>query len=459
MVKKKNIILLIIDTLREDKSGPIWEILKKKGFRSYPGAIAPSPWTVPSHASIFTGKYPLEHGAHETKEKKAFKVAIKDRDGFLSKELKDLGYRNHLFSANPYITSTFGYTHFDHEIDLVHEAKMDLLTRDESTEMFRLRKELGTTGKMVDHLLKNGKIPLLMKGVLNRIATSDPATWLYHQYQFKVRSWPKEKGASKMVEGVMRAPLEDPKRPDFMMINMMEVHEPYFENPMLSMKLNLNDELFQERVDGDFKKKLESAYNSSVDRVAGKVNRMVSILEEKENLDDTLMIVTSDHGQLLGEHNQLGHGTFLHEELLKVPLFIRYPEGSQPTKGPQKDGHISLKNLYGFILSMAGDGSCNDRALYDETVFAETHGISNVYKPDEDIEREKMERLERFKVAIYSDTSKAVFDVPSFKIESMTERKDDVTEKTKKEIKEKTLSFLSRLEKTKISKVSFSRKI
>ncbi len=53
-----NVILIVVDTLRDDYSYPLKENLKKFGFISYNNAIAPTSWTIPSHASLFTGLYP-----------------------------------------------------------------------------------------------------------------------------------------------------------------------------------------------------------------------------------------------------------------------------------------------------------------------------------------------------------------------------------------------------------------
>jgi arylsulfatase A-like enzyme len=63
-MRKPNIVIIVLDTLREDHAQGLDRLLDY-GFVKYQNAIAPAPWTLPSHASMFTGLYPSEHGIHE----------------------------------------------------------------------------------------------------------------------------------------------------------------------------------------------------------------------------------------------------------------------------------------------------------------------------------------------------------------------------------------------------------
>lgn len=64
-MKKLNIIIVVVDTLRKDYAKTLEDNLKRVGFVSYENVIAPAPWTIPTHASIFTGLYPFYHRTHE----------------------------------------------------------------------------------------------------------------------------------------------------------------------------------------------------------------------------------------------------------------------------------------------------------------------------------------------------------------------------------------------------------
>lgn len=117
-----NVILIVVDTLRDDYSYPLKENLKKFGFISYNNAIAPTSWTIPSHASLFTGLYPpLLHKIHETKHKKNPDIRFDDLPPEITLQhfLGELGYESYLLSANPYISPPFlGY--LDLIISMIH---------------------------------------------------------------------------------------------------------------------------------------------------------------------------------------------------------------------------------------------------------------------------------------------------------------------------------------------------
>jgi len=108
-----NVIFIVVDTLRKDHAGPLESRLRKLGFIPYGNVVAPAPWTVPSHASIFTGLYPALHKAHETREKKGFDIKLRHGD-LLSKLLLDKGYDTYLLTANSYIRPSLGFRGFNH---------------------------------------------------------------------------------------------------------------------------------------------------------------------------------------------------------------------------------------------------------------------------------------------------------------------------------------------------------
>jgi len=73
-----NVVLILADTLREDHSEAL-DALLSMGFRKYRG-VAPAPWTIPSHVSVFTGLYPSAHGAHEVYRGGALELAALSRE-------------------------------------------------------------------------------------------------------------------------------------------------------------------------------------------------------------------------------------------------------------------------------------------------------------------------------------------------------------------------------------------
>ncbi|MGC8676566.1 MAG: sulfatase-like hydrolase/transferase, partial [Candidatus Micrarchaeia archaeon] len=112
-----NIAIIVADTLRADA----FDVLESKrgefgnmGFSFYKHCIAPASWTLPSHASLFTGMYPSSHGAHETKRIKALDIdRIKLKMPTLVSDLKQKGYATYAISANPYVNPVYGFDEFD----------------------------------------------------------------------------------------------------------------------------------------------------------------------------------------------------------------------------------------------------------------------------------------------------------------------------------------------------------
>jgi arylsulfatase A-like enzyme len=75
-------------------------------------------------------------------------------------------------------------------------------------------------------------------------------------------------------------------------------------------------------------------------------------LESRELLDETVVVLVSDHGEMLGEHGLLGHEYALYQELVHVPLIVRYPQVFPA--GRRVEAPVQLNDLYGSLLQLAG---------------------------------------------------------------------------------------------------------
>ncbi len=107
----------------------------------------------------------------------------------------------------------------------------------------------------------------------------------------------------------------------FALVNLMEAHEPYLprEDALEAYAVNLSRDVFPP-VAGEWRRYLREAR-----LLAGMLRWLLERLEDAGVLDNIAVVVTSDHGQLSGEHGRIGHGVFLYYELLRVPLYARYP--------------------------------------------------------------------------------------------------------------------------------------
>ncbi|MGA1872848.1 MAG: sulfatase-like hydrolase/transferase [Thermoplasmatota archaeon] len=456
-----HIFLIILDTVRKDYAENIESRLKQEGFKVYEKVVTPASWTIPTHTSILSGQYPSEHGSHVKGGKKAHQIKIKGSTVLLSTDLKELGYRTHLLSANPYVTREMGYRDFDMEFQCLYEPEVPFLSKGEKDELYSLRQSDGTTSAMMRRLLSEGKLKLLTKGVINRFLKTPFPMFIYRKYQKRILGWPLDKG-SKRINGKVKEWLGSGgfRKPCFMMINYMEAHEPYFERPVLKARLNFNIDHYRKNINDDTLDRLKKGYRRSIDYLWNRIEELMKILKQQGIFDDSLIIMISDHGQLFGEHDQLGHGTFLYDELTFVPLLIKYPMGTKLDKYHSESEFISPVDLRKFIMDGLQKGIFREETLYSETVFAETHGVSQLFSPEEDEEKAKMESYERHRIAVYLNGYKGVYDVEDGKFTRL--RSYDDTEPDdiiKEELNARIMGLLKKAEGRKISKIVFSRKI
>jgi arylsulfatase A-like enzyme len=156
-------------------------------------------------------------------------------------------------------------------------------------------------------------------------------------------------------------------RPFFLFINYLEPHHrygstPYFERWLpdterVSKALRVGQDLAAyitgevEGTDEDFEL-LRALYHGDVTYLDEKIGELVESLRTQGVLDDTLLIITSDHGEEFGENGILGHGYTFHSVLLHVPLIVRYPR--QFAGGTRRRGVVQLTDLFPTILDVAG---------------------------------------------------------------------------------------------------------
>ncbi|MDE1762535.1 MAG: sulfatase-like hydrolase/transferase, partial [Candidatus Micrarchaeota archaeon] len=109
--------------------------------------------------------------------------------------------------------------------------------------------------------------------------------------------------------------------------------------------------------------------------------------------DETIVVVTSDHGQAFGEHGFIGHGTVLYDEVVKVPMLIILPKGMSKKLGK---GEVSLVNVRKFILSAIAGKPDPLLELYSQKVYAESFGIPSNVRQAKGIDMKKLEGYERY---------------------------------------------------------------
>jgi len=446
-----NVILIVVDTLRKDYAKPLEEDLKKIGFISYKNVFAPAPWTVPSHASIFTGSYPSLHKAHETKDKKGMEIILKNSN-ILSKDLQMLNYKTYLFTANPYIRPCLGYKgfHYFYEVN-GRKPRILFLNYNDSIYISNLKKKLNNNMlELIKYLILNN-LKIFIKAIISKLLS--PINPFYYIIIAKIRKWPLDKGAKKF-EKIFKNFKFSKEISYFIFTNLMEVHEPYF---LGDKTIEVRRNIIGKRLDKNYVEKCKKMYIKQVKYVSQRIIKIMKIFIEKGIFNDSFIIITSDHGQLLGEHGKFGHVCFLHDELIKVPLLIKYPSNKNIEKIDTEE-LISLTRLKDIIKNVIQKDIVNDRILYSKTVFAESFGIGGItVKPKTIQEKLNVEQLEKYRIAVYHKNFKGIFNVTDWKFEEIKSYDSNIkiTQKIKKDLKKEVIKFLKTATISKIPKKKF----
>ncbi len=151
--------------------------------------------------------------------------------------------------------------------------------------------------------------------------------------------------------------------PFFLWVHYFDAHAPYAEPDDLDASPN-----------GD-------PYDGAIAIMDAQIGRLIRVLETAGSLDRTAIIVTADHGESLGDHGELGHGIFVYESAIRVPLIVRWP-GVQPRRVPDL---VQLVDIAPTILALEGlavppmDGVSLEPLLFGRTSAARTGYAESLY--------------------------------------------------------------------------------
>lgn len=292
--KPPDVILITLDTTRADRLGvygytkstsPNIDAFAREAvvFRR---AFSTSPWTLPSHASMFTGKYPTRHGAHHN---------ATDGDSNLGELLEGEAYR---------------------------ELKVDRLAESEVTLAELLAEKGYATGAFVGGPWLTPPFGLL-QGFEARDAAVDTLVG---------RS--AEELTDAAIAWMQRVPA---RKPLHLLLNYFDPHNPY-EPP----------DPFRPEEPAD----LQQLYDGEIRFMDHHLGRLLDALRAAGRYDTALVILVADHGELLGEHGIVGHGPWLYEELIRIPLLIRFPDGREG--GTTSDSVVSVVDLLPVVAAETG---------------------------------------------------------------------------------------------------------
>jgi arylsulfatase A-like enzyme len=320
LAQRPNVLLIVLDTVRADRMSsygygrqttPELDAFAAEGIR-FSNFYSTSSWTVPSHASIFTGLYPIQHGA--TQEN----LSLSNRFGTLAETLDNAGYQTFAASQNPYVSDTVnlaqGFTEF---------AALWRKWIDPDGTIREAAKEQHLVNEAFEQYLATAPGDRPFFAFLNYIDAHLPTA-------------PPEPFLSDFLRaGVDRD-------------HALEVGRKRWSRYYVGMSASQHDfEVLSDLYDA------EMAYMSFT------LDKLFASLRRDGRFDNTLIIVTSDHGEQLGDHDHLGHSFALYNTTVQVPLIMRLPMNKEGGRVDDRMGQ--LVDLFPTILEATG-------VSYDESV-------------------------------------------------------------------------------------------
>jgi arylsulfatase A-like enzyme len=354
---------MLMDTVRADRlscygyprrTTPNIDAIAKESIqflRSY----STSPWTPPAHASLFTGLCNSKHGVFHGH------IFLERTYSTLAEVLSAEGYRTAAFSNNPWV------------------SQVTELTRgfEESVEKWERQNSVRDAAILRVKSLLPRKVYDFLRTIKD-----------------KVRPPLKDKGAysTNLLIQNWLTETEGDSRPFFMFINYMEAHLPYapphpYKRTFVDEKhsdmrvLAVNQDMRKQwagtvRMTADDFEILGGLYDSELAYLDFRMGELVRYLRDTGILDNTILIITSDHGENLGDHGLMDHQLCLYDTLLRIPLLIRFP--SKLGAGANGKDLVSIVDIFPTVLGLLGINFSFAEELQGRDVFS-TDSAEHIY--------------------------------------------------------------------------------
>jgi arylsulfatase A-like enzyme len=388
---RPDIVLIVLDTQRADRlscygyplnTSPHLDALATEATR-FSHAIAPAQWTIPSHASMFTGLYPSQHTMFQLDS------LLPDTIPTLAERLQQAGYFTAGFSNNPLIGlqknglqrgfDMFLNSRYDQHGGLLSFRSPPLDSQANFPSVQRLR-------NVLIKFLKSFQKRLARCEVVNQIMLSplifpswDAASKLKRSSELYTGQ-----ALDEAAQLLIERPAMATGQPIFVFINLMGVHIPY-QPPRWAVK-KFVPQLLQSKtaqrflkiinsiqnhpdywlgdnlLDDEQKALLDGVYDAEVAAQDAQIGIFMQRLRQAGVFDDILLMVVADHGEHLGEKQMISHIFGAYSALCHVPLLIRDPSGQLPL-GTTVSPFVSSRRLFHTALTVAGTATPTEEAL------------------------------------------------------------------------------------------------
>jgi arylsulfatase A-like enzyme len=317
--RRPDLVLVVIDTLRADHLGSYGyargQTPRLDGFAAagtrFASAHAPTSWTLPSVASILTGRYPIEHGVERVV------ASLNDKHVTVAEVLHDAGYETAAFSAN---------------VALVIEASGFA----QGFDVFRVLEVAADGPDDTDPVLVRDGTERSAQAARADLVTDQALAWLGSR--------------------------SHPERPYFLYVHYFDPHVSYSPPPEYAARFGVRPDdplwhgqglmmLAGKPPPAPELQTLMGLYDAEIAFTDTHVGRLIDGIESARG--GATVIVTSDHGEEFDDHGGLQHGRTLFEEMLHVPLLA---VGSGISKGRVVDTPVSLVSIAPTLAELAGAG-------------------------------------------------------------------------------------------------------
>ncbi|MBN2525526.1 MAG: sulfatase-like hydrolase/transferase [Deltaproteobacteria bacterium] len=302
-----NVVLILIDTLRADHLSsynretrvqtPFLDALAKESM-VFENAWAQENWTKPSITSLLSGLYSATH-QNKTEQNKVPSSVV-----MIQEHLQKLGFETAGFVANGYISDKFGFKRgWDTWTNYVREGKRNRaqFVAEEAVAWLKKRNESKPFFLYVHTI--DPHVPYIPPAKYRALYDNEPYNGI--------------------VEATKTADL----------LGKVKIG---------AARLNDRDKF-----------RLEALYDGEISYHDDHIVKVYDELKEQGLLENTVLVVTADHGEEFFEHGSVGHGHSLYEELLHVPLFVRLP-GAKPESGARFTEMVELVDVAPTVCEMTG---------------------------------------------------------------------------------------------------------
>jgi arylsulfatase A-like enzyme len=330
--RRANVVVIALDTTRADHLGcygygrgtsPNIDRFARESF-VFEQAISAAPWTAPALISLMTSLYPAVHGVRETPHD----WRMSEKVVTLAEILKSRGYATAAFTEGGYARGDFG---LDQGFDLYPANPED--TTDDHSILKQASRIVANTNRTVDWLRARDDQPFFLffhtyevhapyrapDEYVRRFEPAFDENAEHETVRRIIETW----NATRAIDcaGYLTYTLHQRRCHTFAELPKMQ--ERWKFNASATAQDCGKPGIFHEAA---FQERLVDLYDAGIVHADEQVQRILETLRERRELENTIVVIVSDHGEGLGQHDDLEHGLGLYPEILHVVLILRVPE-------------------------------------------------------------------------------------------------------------------------------------